>query len=228
MSSAISRCSGANPTSSSKPIDQSFFFNPLTKTPFLKSNKSAWNLHGRSCRSLQYLSMSMNLQRPTLLRQSNINPPPEAPLPSGSPSGSLRNWIVGLVLTFILPFFTHKWGSWLLLKNQVDQKIEATEHVVKAVESVADKLDKVIDGITDDLPDGSKLKKALEFVDEIAEGVAKTAHVADDFINKQVEETEDKLESLIHRENSKVEEISQQPNDKEDHEVTAQEQNDKK
>ncbi|KAI3513718.1 hypothetical protein L1887_21057 [Cichorium endivia] len=227
MSSAISRFSGANPTSSSKPIDQSFFFNPLTKRPFLKSNKSAWNLHGRNCRSLQYLSMSMNLQRATLVRQSNINPPPEPPLPSGSPSGSLRNWIVGLVLTFILPFFTHKWGSWLLLKNQVDQKIEATEHVVKAVESAADKLDKVIDGITDDLPDGSKLKKALEFLDEIAEGVAKTAHVADDFINK-VEETEDKLESLIHRENSKEEEISQQPSDKEDHEVTAQEQNDKK
>ncbi|KAL7615970.1 hypothetical protein Lser_V15G00077 [Lactuca serriola] len=225
MSSTISRFSGAIPKSSSKPINQSVFLNPIPKTYFLKNKKSAWSLHGRSCRSLQYLSMSINLQTATFVRQSNANPPPEPPLPSGSPSGSLRNWVVGLVLTFILPFFTHKWGSWLLYKNQVDQKLERTEQVVKTVESVAVKLDKFIDGITDNLPEGNKLRKALEFADEIAEGVAKTAHVADDIINK-VEEAEDKLESLIHQENSKEE--KEIPQDKEDHEITSQKENDNK
>ncbi|KAJ9560420.1 hypothetical protein OSB04_005580 [Centaurea solstitialis] len=154
--------------------NRSLVFNPISKASFLKNKDSAWNLHGRSCRSLQM----------KFLIRSNVNPPPEAPNPSGSPSGSLRNWIVGLVLTFVLPFFTHKWGSFLLLKNKIETKVETTEHVVKAIENVAERVDKVIDSITDDLPEDSKLKKALEFVDEIAEGVAKTAHVADDIIIK--------------------------------------------
>ncbi|PWA56973.1 hypothetical protein CTI12_AA418160 [Artemisia annua] len=67
--------------------------------------------------------------------------------------------------------------------SKFDQKIETTEHVVKAIENVAERVDKVIDSITDDLPD-SNLKKALEHLDEIAEGVAKSAHAADDIIIK--------------------------------------------
>jgi hypothetical protein len=54
---------------------------------------------------------------------------------------------------------------------------------VKAIGNVAERVDKVIDSITDDLPD-SKLKEALEHLDEIAEEVAKSAHVADDIIIK--------------------------------------------
>ncbi|KAJ9560467.1 hypothetical protein OSB04_005627 [Centaurea solstitialis] len=201
--------------------NRSLVFNPISKASFLKNKNSAWNLHGRSCRSLQM----------KFLIRSNVNPPPEAPNPSGSPSGSLRNWIVGLVLTFVLPFFTHKWGSFLLLKNKietkVETKVETTEHVVKAIENVAERVDKVIDSITDDLPEDSKLKKALEFVDEIAEGVAKTAHVADDIIIK-VEEAEGKLDSLIQHENEKREETAEDAKNKEGQEITAQDQeNDK-
>ncbi|MFS7913063.1 hypothetical protein Hanom_Chr02g00137291 [Helianthus anomalus] len=59
-----------------------------------------------------------------------------------------------------------------------------TEQVVKTIENIAEKADKVIDSITDNLPKDSELKKKLEFVDEIVEGVAKGAHVADKFINQ--------------------------------------------
>ncbi|KAD6119542.1 hypothetical protein E3N88_10813 [Mikania micrantha] len=136
---------------SSKPNhDEPRFVKPVWKTPFLNNKEYAWSLLGESCRNL---SMSKTLQTTTFVRRSNVSPPPDAPLPSGSPSGSLRNWIVGIVLTFILPFFTHKWGSLLLLKR-----------------------------------------------------VAKSAHVADDLINK-VEDAEDKLESLIIHENSKGDEL---------------------
>ncbi|KAK1413045.1 hypothetical protein QVD17_34758 [Tagetes erecta] len=89
-----------------------------------------------------------------------------------------------MVLTFILPFITHKYGLRLLVKNKVDKSIETTEHVVKTIENVAQKADEVLDNITANLPNDSQLKKALKYVDVIAEGVAKGAHVADDIINK--------------------------------------------
>ncbi|KAL9994141.1 hypothetical protein Hdeb2414_s0002g00055851 [Helianthus debilis subsp. tardiflorus] len=109
MPSTISRLSCAYSTLFLKPHEEPVFFKPVSIKPFLKNKAHAWNLHGKSYRNLQYLS--------TFVRQSNVNPPPEDPLPSGSPSGSLRNWIVGMVLTFIIPFFTRKWGSLLLLKS---------------------------------------------------------------------------------------------------------------
>ncbi|KAM0036012.1 hypothetical protein Hdeb2414_s0015g00453291 [Helianthus debilis subsp. tardiflorus] len=210
-----SRVIGANFMLSLKLNDEPRFFKPVSETPLLKSKQYAWNLLGKSCRNL---SMRKNQQTTTFVRHSNLNPPPEAaPLPSGSPSGSLRNWIVGIVLTFVLPLITRKWGPLLLLKNKVDQKIEMTEQVVKTIENIAEKADKVIDSITDNLPKDSELKKKLEFVDEIVEGVAKGAHVADKFIN-QVEEAEGQLESLITHENSKVGEIPHEDEDKKDQE----------
>ncbi|XP_071714146.1 uncharacterized protein [Rutidosis leptorrhynchoides] len=209
MSSTITRFIVADPSLYLKPNGQVLLFNPISKTHISMKN-FLWKFHAKS----------WNLQTTTFVRQSSVNPPPEPPIPSGSPSGSgsLRNWIVGIALTFILPFFTHKWGSLLLLKTKVEKNIETTEEVVKSIGKVAEKVDKVIDSITDDLPNDSKLKKALERADELVEGVAKTAHVADDFIIK-VEEAEDKLESLIiQQENSKREAISKVDEDKEDQE----------
>ncbi|GKB95046.1 hypothetical protein Tco_0981183 [Tanacetum coccineum] len=60
------------------------------KAGLLKSKEYDWSLHGKSFRNLQYLSTPMNLQSTTFVRQSNVNPLPEAPPPpSGSPSGSM-------------------------------------------------------------------------------------------------------------------------------------------
>ncbi|KVH98521.1 hypothetical protein Ccrd_023260 [Cynara cardunculus var. scolymus] len=200
MSSSMSRLIWDNSMLSLKSSDKSLPFNPISKTPFLKNKEYAWNLQGRSCRSLQYLiNKPMNQQTMFVIR-SNVNPPPAGvPDPSGPPSGSLSNSD-----EFV---------------DKIDKKIETTEHVVKGIEKVAERVDKVIDSITDDLPEESKLKKALVFVDEIAEGVAKTAHV---------EEAEDKLDSFIHQENQKGEETAQKAKDKESQEITAQDQeNDK-
>ncbi|KAJ9545695.1 hypothetical protein OSB04_025402 [Centaurea solstitialis] len=108
---------------------------------------------------------------------NNITPG-EPPLPSGSPSGSLRNWVLGLALTFILPFITHK-----------------VEHAMEAIEVVAKGADEILDEITEDLPENSKLRKTMEAMDEMVEGVAQTTHIANDIIDK-VEELEEKLEKL--------------------------------
>nr|GEU71850.1 ribonuclease H-like domain-containing protein [Tanacetum cinerariifolium] len=184
----------------------SYALNPKSNALFVKSKDiTLCNVRGFINRNLQYDPM-FTISRKNFVVRSNITPPPGVPLPSGPPSGSMRNWVVGIVLTFVLPFFTHKWGPLLLLKNKVDTVVNTAEYVVETLESVATKVDNVIDRITDDLPVDSKLRKSMVALDELVEGVAKAAHIADDIIDK-VEEVEDKLESLI-LEEAKVKEVS--------------------
>ncbi|KAJ0848004.1 hypothetical protein HanPSC8_Chr13g0552081 [Helianthus annuus] len=141
----------------SKPNNEHLSIKHSSKAPFLKTKEYAWTLLGKSCINL---GLWKNQQTTTFVRHNNVDPPPEAsPLPSGSPLGSLRNWIVWILLTFVLPFITHKWGSLLLLKNKVDAKIETSKQAVKAIANIAENADKVIDSITDNLPNDSQLKK---------------------------------------------------------------------
>ncbi|KAI3523042.1 hypothetical protein L1887_01097 [Cichorium endivia] len=95
-----------------------------------------------------------------------------------------KSSVVGMVLTFALTFFTHKWGPLTLLKNKVDTVVDTAESIMEAIQDVAGKVDKVIDNITDDLPKNSKLRNTLEAVDKLVEGVEKSAHIANDIIDK--------------------------------------------
>ncbi|GJT62246.1 PH, RCC1 and FYVE domains-containing protein 1-like protein isoform X1 [Tanacetum coccineum] len=176
----------------------SLAFNPTSRhASFLRrKDLESCNFYSSSARSLQY-----NLAQPKFVVRNNISPP-GAP----NPSGSLTNWIVGIVLTCVLPFITRKWGSLALLKNKVDTMMETTEHVTETIEAIAKGADEIIDEITDGLPKNSKLKERMEAIDDMIEEVAKGAHIANEIIDK-VEETEEKFESLIH-EDVKKEEIS--------------------
>lgn len=174
----------------------SFEVNPTSHASISKNRDlPSCSVLGFTRRSLRYDTMLMISRRNFAVR-SNITPPAGAPVPSGSPSGSMKSWVVGIVLTFVLPFFTHKWGPLTLLKNKVDTVVDTAESIMEAIEDVAGKVDKVIDNITDDLPKNSKLRNTLEAIDKLVEGVEKSAHIANDIIDK-VEEAEDKLESLI-------------------------------
>ncbi|PWA67974.1 hypothetical protein CTI12_AA313330 [Artemisia annua] len=198
MSLSVSRMIGASSISTLPSLTStSYAFNQKSNALCVRNKDiTLCNVHGFISKSLQYDPMLVISRRNFVVR-SNITPPPGVPLPSGPPpSGSMRNWVVGIVLTFVLPFFTHKWGPLLLLKNKVDTAVNTVEYVVETIESVATKFDNVIDSITDDLPEDSKLRKSMVAFDELVEGVAKGAHIANDIIDK-VEEVEDKLESMI-------------------------------
>ncbi|KAJ9545692.1 hypothetical protein OSB04_025399 [Centaurea solstitialis] len=182
-------------------------FHSIAHSSFLKTKGFA-SCDGSVSRSLRYDPMSTIARRNFVVR-SNITPPPGVPLPAGSPSGSMRNWIVGIVLTFVLPFITHKWGPLLVLKNKVDTMVNTAEYIMETIEDVAERVDKVIDNITDELPESSQLRKSMEAIDGLVEGLAKSAHIANDIIDK-VEEVEDKLESLIAHEAKEKEEASKQ------------------
>ncbi|EPS72287.1 hypothetical protein M569_02473, partial [Genlisea aurea] len=117
------------------------------------------------------------------------------PLPSGPPSSSNSTWILGLIITFVLPFVTHKWGSLLVYKNRIDTVVQAVEDVVETVEKVAEGVEKVAEGIAGDLPDG-KLKEIVKAVEVVAEGTAKTADCVDSVIDK-VQEVEGEAAEIL-------------------------------
>ncbi|KAL0369299.1 UNVERIFIED_CONTAM: hypothetical protein Scaly_1148800 [Sesamum calycinum] len=122
--------------------------------------------------------------------------PTGAPPPSDPPFNFLK-WILGVVMSIVLPFLTHnKWGSLLKLKNEVDTAVETIEVIVDAVEKVAEEVEKAAEHIANDLPEGGTLKKAVDFVESVAEVTSKEAHLVGDFIDK-VQEAEEKVEACV-------------------------------
>nr|XP_043618315.1 uncharacterized protein LOC122590044 [Erigeron canadensis] len=195
MSLSMSRFIGASSISTLPSSNSRYLASILISFPY-NTDLASRKVHDFTSTSLQYDPIKRISRRSFVVRSNITPPPPGAPLPSGSPSGSMRNWIVGIVLTFVLPFFTHKLGPLQVLKNKVDTAVNSVEHIVEAIADVAEKVDDMIDNITDDLPENSKLRKTMESIDELVEGVAKAAHATDDIIDK-LEEVEDKLEAMI-------------------------------
>lgn len=72
----------------------------------------------------------------------------------------------------------------LIITVKVDQIMDTAEHISDVVEAVADKVDKVVEEIEDDLPEGSQIRKTLDFIESVAERVEKDAHTAGDFIDQ--------------------------------------------
>ncbi|KAG6435956.1 hypothetical protein SASPL_100837 [Salvia splendens] len=107
-----------------------------------------------------------------------------------------RSWILGLVVSFILPFFTNKWGPLWVIKNKLENAVQTVENIVEAVEKVADSVDKIAEDIADDLPEGSKLRDLVEKVESLAEKTAKTADSLDDVIDK-VQEAGDHVDDIV-------------------------------
>ncbi|KAL3638797.1 hypothetical protein CASFOL_016704 [Castilleja foliolosa] len=123
------------------------------------------------------------------------NSVPGNPSPSGPPSSHPMGWIIGIVVSLVLPFFTNKWGPLWVLRNRIMNAVQSVEDIVEAVEKVAEKVDEIAEDIGDDLPQG-KLKDLVHLVENMAEKTAKTADCIDNVIDK-VQEVEDQVEKRI-------------------------------
>ncbi|XP_059281613.1 uncharacterized protein LOC132035373 [Lycium ferocissimum] len=111
------------------------------------------------------------------------NGQPGVPLPSPPSSNPFNGWLIGVLLSAILPFFRYKWGSLLHLKNKVENIIQTVEEVVENVEELAGKADKLAENMGNDLPAG-QLKNALKAVENFSEEAAQVARATDDLIDK--------------------------------------------
>ncbi|XP_073020614.1 uncharacterized protein [Primulina eburnea] len=115
--------------------------------------------------------------------------------PPSEPSFQLLNWVVG-VLTMLLPIFTHKLSSLLRIKKEVETAVETIEEIVEVVEKVAEGVETVAEDIADHMPEGGSLRKAVDFVENVAETVGKDAHLVEELIHK-VQEAEEKVEECV-------------------------------
>ncbi|XP_051139704.1 uncharacterized protein LOC127257362 [Andrographis paniculata] len=129
-------------------------------------------------------------------------PVPAPPMPSGPPScNNPMSWVLGFVVSIILPFFTNKWGPLWVVKNRIENAVQTVENIVEAVEKVAEEVDKIAEDIAEDLPQG-KLRDLVEMVEHVAEKTAKTADCLDNVIDKvqeDVENVEDVVESIANK-----------------------------
>ncbi|KAM7518545.1 hypothetical protein LguiB_017507 [Lonicera macranthoides] len=133
---------------------------------------------------------TIKIKRDFVVNSSSISPGG-----SGSPSNSMRGWLLGMVLTIVLPFFTHKWGPLLKWTKNIESVVETVEQIANTVESAAGKIHEVAENIEESLPQG-KLRDAFDFIENTAEEIAKGADVAGDLIDK-IQEVEDKVEAFI-------------------------------
>ncbi|KAJ6709548.1 hypothetical protein OIU74_010610 [Salix koriyanagi] len=95
-----------------------------------------------------------------------------------------KGWILGVLLSVILPFCRNKWGGLLLMKDKIEAVVELADQVADIVEEVAEGVEKVADEVADHLPEGGRLKQVATFVENVARETAKDADLIDDVIEK--------------------------------------------
>uniref|UniRef100_A0A5B7BDU0 Uncharacterized protein n=1 Tax=Davidia involucrata TaxID=16924 RepID=A0A5B7BDU0_DAVIN len=120
----------------------------------------------------------------------------EAPVPAKPPSPAWKKWMVGLMLSIILPSFRHKWGPFLVLKSKLDTAIETVESVTEVVEELAEEVEKLAEGVENKLPEDTKLKETMQSVEKLAKEAVKEADLAQELIHK-VQDAEKEAEKAL-------------------------------
>ncbi|WOG98882.1 hypothetical protein DCAR_0418228 [Daucus carota subsp. sativus] len=201
---------------SPEPGFQTFLFNPISETWIRRNGDKSSCITNRNIRYSVW-QHDVKLKRNFVVCSNGVPPESSASsggLPGGIP-GSWKSWLLGIVVTVIIPLMTNKWGAILtwtsknedstlftkLNKKKIESAVQTVEDMVEAVEEIAEKVDKFTENIADDLPEG-KLKETLEKIENVAERVAQDADRLDDMIDK-VQEAEDKLEAYIEEEQNK-------------------------
>ncbi|CAA2936424.1 Hypothetical predicted protein [Olea europaea subsp. europaea] len=202
-------------SSTSLPINNPHHdFRPLSKPN--SSANLAFKSHKKCKPSVQCLNNTNLVARNDKIKRnwivrSSVEPGP--PTPSGPPSNPL-NWILGIVIAVLIPFIGQKWGP---IKNKIETVLNKAEDVAEGVEKMAEKVEKVAEDISDDLPAGGQLRRAVDFVEKVAERAAKDAGLVDDFID-EIQEKEEKVESYV----ESLEEKDKEEKDKEKEKEPAQ------
>ncbi|XP_042490673.1 uncharacterized protein LOC122070556 [Macadamia integrifolia] len=124
---------------------------------------------------------------------------PPAPVPHPSPKPTFPTWVkwvLGSVLTIILPFWKQKWEKLKAIEGAMEVAVEEVEEVAEAVEKVADMAEKVSEEVANSIPEDGPLKEAALLAERVTKEVAKEAHLTEEIIHT-VEVLKEEVESLI-------------------------------
>ncbi|KAK7250536.1 hypothetical protein RIF29_33039 [Crotalaria pallida] len=112
---------------------------------------------------------------------------------------SWLRWVLGSILSLLLPFWKHNWEKLQRIEGEAEVVIEEVEKVAHVVEKVATVVEKLSEDIAEKLPEDGKLKEAALVVEHASKQIVHGAQLTEEFIHK-VEELEndlDDLESLV-------------------------------
>ncbi|XP_048227122.1 uncharacterized protein LOC8281708 [Ricinus communis] len=84
----------------------------------------------------------------------------------------------------------------LLVLDRVESVVEAAGQLTDTVEKVAQGVERVAEEVSDLLPEGGKLRKAVTVVENVSKETVKDAHLAGEVLEK-VEEVGKEADSLI-------------------------------
>ncbi|KAK8529773.1 hypothetical protein V6N12_060543 [Hibiscus sabdariffa] len=125
--------------------------------------------------------------------------PPGAGSGCSSKISLWARFLLGSVLSFLLPFWKAKWASLKRIEGEAEMVVEVAENTAQVVETVATATGNMSAEVAEKLPDDSKLKKAAMVVEHVSEIAAQDAHATAQFI-QQVEAVKhdiDGLETLV-------------------------------
>ncbi|PSR99852.1 Tumor protein [Actinidia chinensis var. chinensis] len=122
----------------------------------------------------------------------------------GAPN-SWQGWVLGAIITLIIPFFSHKWGPVFTFAKKIEAVVDSIEQVAETVESVAEQVENAADKIGNQLPEGGKLRGVLDSIENAAHKTAQAAHFADEIIDK-AQEVEKKVEEFMEPVNEETKE----------------------
>ncbi|XP_042067617.1 uncharacterized protein LOC121810937 isoform X1 [Salvia splendens] len=165
---------------------------PASNTSYLRHHGLSPNSGNRCLSNHTRMQIYNTQKRKFSVDSGSVQPQPSAPLP---PSSYLK-WILGLVASIVVPSTSGTWGPFIQFKNEVDAVVETIEEIVEVVEKVAEIVDKVAEEISEDMPEGQKLKKVVDHLEDVAEATAQDARTVGDAIDK-FQEVEGKIEGIM-------------------------------
>ncbi|KAL3515507.1 hypothetical protein ACH5RR_022409 [Cinchona calisaya] len=114
-------------------------------------------------------------------------------------------WLLGSILTLLLPFSKQKWENLRGLEGKVEIVVEEVEVVAEVVQNVATVVEKASAEVAEKLPDNNKIKAAVLVVEHLSSVTAQEAKLTEDFIHrvgdvsKDLKVMETIVEPVIHK-----------------------------
>ncbi|XP_061355526.1 uncharacterized protein LOC133300054 [Gastrolobium bilobum] len=123
---------------------------------------------------------------------------PEAPASTIFTFPHWLRWVLGSVLSLVLPFWKYV-EKLQRIEGEAEVVVEEVEKVAEVVQKVATVAEKVSEDVAEMLPQDGNLQKAALMVEHASKQVAHDAQLAEEFIHKveNVKNDLDNLESFV-------------------------------
>ncbi|KAH8519607.1 hypothetical protein H0E87_001139 [Populus deltoides] len=133
-----------------------------------------------------------------MMKSDKVAPAP-VPNPPGSNFPRWAKWILGTILSILLPLWQQEWEKLRRIEGESEIIVEEVEHVAEVVDKVATVAEKVSEEVAEALPENGKLKETALLIEAVSKATAHDAKLTQDFIHKvdAVKHDIDDLETMV-------------------------------